>query len=442
MSLSRSVLLAVLVATAWSVFHSPQTAGAETVRQTDNANLPAIETYLKRQLKGVDGVEVTRNPDGLEIVEVSGTVRLARDCGKVRKVLADTRSRWGQMIVDNVAYQPDVQKIKETILAGLGSAKVENPTVEVSSDVSRIELAGTVYTEEQAVSVMRVTDAQVRKLDLGDVALVSGLKVATATFEVEVTHFQISEVQSRAIGRDLLRQIGDSLRGEGIVTYDKVRPSPITGIGSDEQAKYNVVAKVNVEGILTLLEANGAATRIERFTVLTQNEQEGRALTADEYVIPVYREQGASPSGIEKIDAGLIVKAKVTIRDPTTVLLKIDCEVSDAMRYQQMMDGQAYPILTKRQFVNTVDLPLNRQVILGANEWSRADKSADGTPWLRHVPVLNWFLGSRKQEAGTSYAALLVVVRRAGTVMTEDPSVSARTEALAKQVRERFNKSH
>jgi type II secretory pathway component GspD/PulD (secretin) len=430
----------MLLATALNVFLAPR-AGAEPVRQADTANLPAIETYLKRQLKGVDGVEVMRNPDGLEIVEISGTVVLARDCGKVRKVLADTRNRWGQAVVDNVVYQPDVLKVKETILAGLVSAKVENPIVEISPDVSHIRLAGTVYTEEQATVAVRVTDSQVKKLDLGEVTLVSDLQVATATFEVEVTHFQISENQSRMIGRDLLRQIGDSLRGEGMVTYDKVQPSPTSGTGSDEQTKYNVVAKVNVEGILTLLEANGAATRIERFTVLTQNEQEGRALTADEFIIPVYRELGASPSAIEKIDAGLIVKAKVTIRDPTTVLLKIDCEVSDATRNWGMAEWQAYPILAKRQFVNTVDLPLNRQVILGANEWSHADKAADGTPWLRHVPVLNWFFASRRQEAGTSYAALLVVVRRAGTVISEDPSVSARTEELAKQVRKRFGKA-
>lgn len=372
-----------------------------------------------------------RNPDGLEIVEISGTVRLARDCGKVRKVLADTRARWGQTVVDNVSYQPDVQKIKDTILATLVSARVEKPDVDVAADLSRIVLAGTVYTEEQAAETLRLAGAQAAKLELHDVTFVSGLQRATTTFEVEVTQFEISDNQARAIGKDLFNQIvSGGTYAEGIATY-----------GTDKKPNYQVVAKVNVDGILNLLEAKGAATRLTRFTVLTQNGQEGRGIHADEYIIPVYREQGASPSGIERVDAGLIIKAMVTIRNPTNVLLKIDCEVSDSSRNMFFSNGQNYPILGKRQFVNTVEVPLNSQMILGAAEAKLVGKSERGTPWLRHVPIVNWFFGEDNQDSTAVYAGLLVTVRQMGAVVSEDPSVSARTEEIAKQVRERFEQA-
>jgi hypothetical protein len=419
-ALRRKILMAALLAIGLSV--SPFCCAADAVAQPNPASTSAIEAYLKRQFKDVAGVEVARNSDGLEIIEISGAVRQARDCGKVRRLLAEARSRWGKVIAEAVTYQPDFKSIQQAVLEALASAKVEQPSVDVAADVSRIALGGTVYTEAQAAEASRLADIQIRKLDLQEVTLVPGLRVDATTFEVEAIGFEINDGLSKDIGLDLINMIN----GKAVAT----------GTWGNGAPNYAVVATLDLDQILKTVANDTDAVVLHRFTVVTQNGQEGHSMTGEEIRVPVYREYGASPSALETIPVGAIAKAKVTRRDAETVQLKIDCDLSSLV--QQNLPTS---VTVARRYVNdTVDVPLNSQVILRAYEGTHTAQAQSGTPGARRVPVFRWFFSRRAKSDNKNYSGLLVIVRKLGAAVTVDPSVSARTEEVLKQVRERLAK--
>jgi len=345
-----------------------------------------------------------------------------KDCVMVRRVVDDAAKRWGQTVANNVRIEPDTSVIKQVFLQGLVGEKVENPQVEVAADASRISVAGTVYTEAQKAEAVRLLDALAKKLDLGDVTIAAGgLTLAGATFDVEVTYFELSDTQGEQIGADLLRQV----HMEGTASY-----------GTGQKPNYTLAADINLDKVLQEFQSCGVVKTLKHFTVTTQNGKEGESQSGQTIVTPVTTQAGASPVGTAATEAGDIVRATPAFKDAGTVHLDIDAQVSVITDVSQTGNIS----ITKRAAKSSLDLPLESQVVLGVNQSTSSAETRSGTPWVSKVPVLSWFFGSKTSTDAKGYAGFRVAVRRIGATVVESPSVSTKTDEIIRQIRERMGK--
>lgn len=388
---------------------------------TPNSQLEAVAAYLSSQLQTVIGIDTIEANEQLNVVVITGNIRVFKDWQYFQKVLQDTQQHLDYKVMSNVRFSPDlgsIQKQLEEILAS--SVGIQNARVKATAGGAgdlRLMLSGTAFTDEDIALAETAAKTVAEELDLGKTAIINGITKTDSIIEVEYTYFSLSDNLSRDTGFDLMNEIN-------------LRPSVGASWKTGEKPTYTADVGMDMTKVLKMLAADGYATISQTQTVKVESGKLGKAQFGGEVIIRPQATAAGTQAATEHIPYGFIIDVTPTLRPDNRVRMDMDIEKSSVAA-----DGSDYR-KTKSSTTTTVEAPLNSFSVLAVSSEDVGDEGNSGTPLLRKIPVVNWFFGKDTKMNNTAYSGFVVVPRISGTSrQATSPAVSARTDEVMNTIR-------
>ena len=374
---------------------------------------------LRRQLRNFGGLTVTK---GRSKVLVDGRVSSPGDLAKLRKILAlsDFRGK----VEETVTFGPDRATFdalrKELEDAGFALAPAgESPgegRIAVAESSGRVVVSGHVWSAADLERLRALLAAQTW-LSL-DGAAAEDRVPATVSVSADDSLLELS-VAFVAVSRNKLHEMGSDsgvqLSGVWSGFYDF-----LTG-------KHRSADALRIDGslatTLSMFAQSGIGREVQKGTIrFHANEKPGQSLHigGTTQVTPEASGDGDAPQP-QTFDYGFKVENLGSHRiNGSWGEANIRMELNGMPK----IGGKRRTEISQEKRAETavVRLPLGTTVPVGGRELFREiTTEPSGTPLLRHIPILNWFVSKEGEESVEDDILILVSLRKVGE--DEAPSV-------------------
>ncbi|MDT8389378.1 MAG: hypothetical protein RRC34_02600 [Lentisphaeria bacterium] len=391
-------------------------------------NVKAVLAAMRRDLDEVPELELTANRD---VVVIKGEVSNIAHWQTLQKVLAsyekqylnlatfrpapeammslqDALTKAGMTVVNEGA----VNQVGTLLLKYSGNMVLISGSVPSPSDINRINR---IITAQEWLTV----GAEERDRLMGKVPVVIDINVEPVMLELDVVYVGLSDIQNQQLGVNLAKQ--------GLMVVDSTAAGFAGVIGSNRSSGYTGSYSVNsgLAGTLNFMAANG----VNRF-------REAAHLTFMSNDTPTWREfhsggtlkvrltggDGGTAS-LEDIDYGLMLKVKGGLSDSKTATMEVMLELS-APEFLQNGDYD----LKRNRLSTSLTCELGKTMVMGGMKGLVENSSGpSGVPFLRSIPVIQWFFSESENRMTDTQVLVLLSPRLAGgPSITLPTSVSTR----------------
>ncbi|MCK5759702.1 MAG: hypothetical protein KAH33_00310 [Candidatus Delongbacteria bacterium] len=116
-------------------------------------------------------------------------------------------------------------------------------------------------------------------------------------------------------------------------------------------------------------------------------------ITHDRHVIVQESSEGASITTIDPISAGVMLEITPTVLADDIVRIEVDVEDSHFLT----VSGDIVVEVDKSKAHTTMQIESGQSIIIGGLTKNKESFENSGLPWLRHIPIINWFTAKQKR---------------------------------------------
>lgn len=423
---SSALLTAVQEGTSQIQFPSPTGDGVVLVVEVVS-DLSRLKKDLDRQLEGFDDVEISVGPSKLL---ATGSISNQRDWALFNRVLKLERfaGKVESLVMFSVDKTALAQLREEYKEAGFDlvppGARPGLGQLSLDSKFNVVQLDGTLYSQadkERAIGILkRQTWLEIVEKPSIDgsssIQAVANVAVDDALLELGVAFVKISKEASKNLGafsRDAYGNLvaGSALAINGVWSgfYDFV-----SGRHSHNGADTFRI-KAGLDQTLTALAGNGVS-RERQFGTLRfhANGDPGKALHlgGQMTLTPPPSAEGESPKPQDYEYGFKIVNVGSRRLGVDTAEADVEIEFNGAPVFKN--DGGAMVVDQQKKSLHpTVKVPLGETVaVAGYESLMEATTQPTGTPILRHIPIVNWFVSGQGEKLEDFTLLFLVSVRK------------------------------
>lgn len=301
-------------------------------------------------------------------------------------------------------------------------------TIKYSGDV--LLIGGTVYCPaemEKIKSVIAANDWLTFKksenpVDQYKTVAVLNIQMESVMIELDVMYVGVTDNENEKIGVNLMEQ--------GLVAVGAV--AGVVGSGRSSHGGAGYMVGTGLSGTLKAMAANG----VKRFKSaghlsFKSNETPDWQLFHSGGTLKVkIAGQLGGAAKLEDIDYGLTLKVKGGLIDNKTASMQLELELSSP----DLMANGDYDL--KRNRVSTrIDCGLDKTYVLGGmKDLVQNTTGPSGVPFLRSVPVVQWFFSEKEDKMTNMQVLILVCPRIAGAEPVSIPVASDQTRNTLTEV--------
>jgi len=183
-----------------------------------------------------------------------------------------------------------------------------------------------------------------------------------------------------------------------------------------------------VRAVLNTLASESKAKIISSPSLMVLNNQKASIQVGDQVPITTQQQQSTSTTAnivnsIEFRDTGVLLSVTPRVNPGGLVIMDVEQEVSNVA---PSANPSLTPTIQQRKINSTVAVQSSQTVVLGGLIRENDNRSGNGIPGLRDVPVLGWFFGSSQDELTRTELVVLITPR------------AVRGASQARQVTEEF----
>ncbi len=415
-----------------------QVTGAGTVSRLYSVsvveNIREVLSAMKRDLDSLPELELTVNRN---LVVIKGEVSNVAHWQLLQKVLAAYDKQFLNLATFRPA--PEVMLTLKDALEKSGlkvSTETEAPpvgTVGLRFSGNAVYVGGSVYSPNDIDKVKAAIAVQdwltLEKPAAGEakVQAVMNLRVEPVMIELDVVYVGLTDNQNQQLGVNLARQ--------GLLLVDTTAAAFAGTVGSDRQSGFTGSYTINsgLQGALNFMAANG----VSRF-------RNAGHLTFRSNDTPTWREfhsggtlkvkisgGESGTASLEDIDYGLIMKVKGGLATSTMADLEVEIELSAP----ELMRNGDYD-LKRNRISTTLNCEVGKTLVLGGMKGLvESTAGPSGVPFLRSVPVVQWFFSESENRLVDTQVLVLISPQLAGgpraalpvSVETADTDAKAQT---------------
>lgn len=360
-----------------SDLHITKNQGDEMIyRVTVRADMQETLKVIKSLLDDVEGVDVGVLNDKIMI---KGTILTVPDVKRVRDI---AEAYPGQVINLAKLDQRRVYRfIEDEIQKDLKDSGLDTVFAKVVND--QIRLSGVVINQEEQERALKI--AQLRMP-----SPINMMRIEDAMIETDIRFVQISSDNSSSFGNNILKSLGAN-SGTAFGGGSSGKPSLSYGVSASAATRINALI------------GDGSATNLMQTHLSTKNGEEGRFQSGGQDNIAV---AGVNGGDLKAVDYGIIIRVKPTLRTRELVENKVYIEVS--VPVQKTREGL---ILDKFNSEGTIMSKRGESVILSGLLQSLSSKTAQRTPLLGYVPILDMFFAEREKKRGRKELVAVITPR-------------------------------
>jgi pilus assembly protein CpaC len=326
---------------------------------------------------------------------------------------------FGQSTVYTVSADIDADGLRKDLAAALPKQPIQ-----VTSLQDRIELSGSVATQDQADSAVKL--AMIYAKDIANSLTIKPLPVKQV--ELKVRFIEVDRVKLAQYGVNFLSQ------GQNIAATSTQQFSAFSGLTTSTAAAtatsisnplnlllYN--QSLNVGVAIADLEQHQVVQTLAEPTITSISGEEASFLSGGEFPFPVV--QGGSGSTVSVTvqfrPYGVKLVFTPTVNSDGTIRLKVAPEVS-ALDYTNEVEISGYdiPALTTRRAQTDVELQNGQSFAISGLLDRQLTDTFNSMPGIASIPILGQLF--RSKSTNTSHVELLVIV----TPTVVDPLTSSK----------------
>lgn len=436
---STTVVLTAAGGLGKSLIEFPDSAGGEGVLLEVEVvgDLDEVLRSLRRDLDGLDDIEFEKGKDAIRI---KGTISSPGDWNLFNKVMSfpEYRDKVRSLVVPGVDATT-VGKLRRELesegipLAPAGAAPAEGQ-IAMSYTPGQLNFKGRVFSSADRDALVRVLKAQTW-LEVTDgstavaetkVPAIVSVSVDDTLLELGVAFVKVSKSASKNLGA-FTRDDNGNLVATSLLDVQGVWSGFydfLTGKHSHNGAdEFNIRAGLNTT--LTALAGNGVGREREYGTIrfhANGDPDKTLHLGGKMTVTPPASGEGEAPSP-QDYEYGFKITNKNSRRLSAT---EAEADIEIAFDGAPVFENRGGAIIVdqeKKDLHPTVRVPLGQTVAVAGYE-SLVENTTlpTGTPWLRHIPIVNWFIAGQGEDL-QDYTLLFLVSIREVNVEDEAPMV-------------------
>ncbi len=368
-------------------------------------NVKSILSAMRRDLDEVPEVDLN---ESLGRIVIRGEVNNVAHWDLLQKVV----TLYGERVANLATFRPAPEVLvglkQDLEKAGYKVVDRSDPlsgqpgylTVEVSGN--NLFINGSVFSRNDLANIQNVVSAQrwlaVTKAgeDAKDDKIHGIINVAVipSLLELDVAFLNTTESEEKQTGINLVKN-GLLIVDSTAAAFKGDLDAGTSGIGGS----YTIGS--GLAGTLRMFAGSGPGRRVTKGHMTFKNDapdwqeyQSGGTLKV--------RVSGQTSGDLEDVDYGFIMKVKGGLVTADTASLDLDLELSFPVPIGQDFD------LKREHLFNTVNVPLNKTLVMsGINDLSEK-VSKEGVPYLRNIPLLS-FLFSEKDQLVEDRKVLILI---------------------------------
>jgi len=441
MNSQRKLMIAFLAVTLFALYHARTALGAESWKEISilkggSMKLPVPDGVSRVVIGNDKMIDARPGTDGLSVLvsglsEGTSELRIARNQGEelsyrvsvradlqetlkvIRTLLEDVEGVDVGMLNDKILLNgtiltvPDVQKVREIADAYpglvLNIAKLDQRRIykfleeEVQKDLresgldtvsakivnDQIRLSGVVINQEESDRALKLAQSRIPNP-------VNMMRIEDIMIETDIQFIQVSSDASSSYGNNVLKAFGSS------------GSSSFTG-GSSGKPSLSYGASASATARINALIGNGSATNLMQAHLSTKNGEPGRFHSGGQDNIAV---SGNTGGDLKSVEYGIIIRVQPTLRTRDLVENKVYVEVS--VPVQKSREGL---VLDKFNSEGTVMCKKGESVILSGLLQSLNSRTAQRTPLLGYVPLLDMFFSEKEKKGGRKELVAVITPR-------------------------------
>lgn len=385
----------------------------------------------KEALGGIVGLSVRKEGN---VVVLEGNV-IDRNDGKRIDRQIEFHSNAILDLTERVYLQNDLTLLRDE-LASSNYSDVEAKT-QIARDGQRVLLIrGTVASDFQRESVIGIASKFFEEENIID-----QVKVVAPQIEVDVEVYTIDLTRSRSTGTNsMLAQFtstdstgwliqggpkariigsGDAPIGGNIRVFEY--PQFTTGAFEDE-----FINALITDNLVTNIAKQHAAVRSGQKAVIENSR--------DTYV----RVATLMVTDLKEVTSGQIMEIQPTILETGQYETAVSMELSQLV--EPTADAEALAV-AKRKVQTTYVSEEGEKVVLGGTKFRRGSDSEDGTPILRHIPIVNLLFRAKTRQEADVMQIYFMTLRNPNAFPAEDARMSEPAREQRDSIREEMEKN-
>lgn len=436
---SSTVLLTAAAGLGTSQIEFPNVSGGEGLMLEIEVvgDLDEVLRSLKRELNGFDELEFSK---GKSTIRVRGTISNPADWNKFKQVLnlAEFKDKVESLVQVGVdaATLGTLRKDLKTEGVPLVDPGVKPQDGQVALDYKygQIVFSGKVFSATELNNLVRVLKSQSwlqiddgkGKLVETKVPAVVNVAIDDSILELGVAFVKVSKAASKNLGAfttdnkgNLVATSALAIQGVWDGFYDF-----LTGKHSHNGAD-NFRINASLSQTLTALAGNGVARERVYGTIrFHANGDPGKTLHlgGKMTVTPPPSGEGDAPKP-QDYEYGFKIINRESRRTASNMAeADVEIEFNGAPEFRNQ--GGAVVVDQQKKAVHpTVSLPLGQTIaVAGYESLMERTTQPSGTPFLRHIPIVNWFVAGQGESLEDETLLFLVSVRKVD-VENEAPMV-------------------
>lgn len=371
----------------------------DNIRETFNA--------IRKDLDALPEVDISINRNKIVL---KGEISNIRNWELLHKVLPNYQG----VVMDLTSFVPAPEVMlnlnkaleKAGFQLGKDAANADPGEIVISQEGNTLLVSGSVYSPDDVNQIRQIfatqqwleTDPAAKNSN--KVRLVEKIQVQPTLLDVGVVFMGISRRDSEAIGSNLLKngiQVGNAFNFATAFA------------GSTTQA---YALNATLDTVLNL-SADTGVTRFRNAGHLTFMSNESptfkRLHNGGTLKVRVYGGAGGTGT-LNDVQYGFMMGVKGGLTGSDRVKLDLELEMSSPT----LMENNDYDLKTTK-LATTVTAKLGQTLVLGGmKDMIQATTDNSGIPFLRKVPVLNWFVSENSDELTDRQVLILVYPQIAG----------------------------
>ena len=402
-------------------------AGASKVfAVTVHDNIREIFNAIRRDLDTLPEIDISINRDKIVL---KGEISSMKNWTLLHKVLPNYQGH----VMDLTSFSPAPEVMlnlnkaleKAGFKIGKDAANAAPGEIVISQEGNVLIVSGAVYAPDDVTQIRQIfatqswLESDPAAKDSNKVKLVDKIQVIPTLLDVGVVFMGISRRDSEAIGANLLKngiQVGNAFN-----------------FGTDfRSTNQNYALNASLNTILNL-SADTGVTRFRNAGHLTfmsnENNTFKRLHNGGTLKVRVYGGAGGTGT-LNDVQYGFMMGVKGGLSGCDRVKLDLELEMSSPT----LMENNDYD-LKSTKIATTVTAKLGQTLVIGGlKDMVQATTDNSGIPFLRKVPVLNWFVAESADELSDRQVLILVYPQIAGKGPEIKIPPSAETADTAEKV--------
>lgn len=394
-------------------------------------NVKDVMSAMRRDLDEVPEVDLS---ESLGRIVIRGEINNVGHWDLLQKVVA----LYGDRVANLATFRPapevlvglkqDLEKAGYKVV-DKGDPKAAEPgvlTVEVSAN--NLFINGAVFSRNDLGNIQSVISAQ-RWLAVtkpGEEAKddkihgIINVNVIPSLLELDVAFLNVTEKEEKQVGMNLVKN--------GLLLIDSTSAAFQGSLNEGGSYAGTYTISSGLQGALKLFGASGPGRRVTKGHLTFKNDAPDWQSYQSGGTLKV-RVASQNAADLEDIEYGFIMKVKGGLVNADLASLDLDLELSFPIPI-----GSDYD-LKREHLKNTVNVPINKTLVMGGLNDLSEKVTKEGVPYLRNIPVLGYLFSEKGQIIEDRKVLILISPSLTSATMpgTKFSDSAAQTQKEAEQ---------